>query len=218
VRAVAFDLDGTLVDSTADIASAANHCLRAAGLPARSIAEIRGCIGDGSRVLLARAAGFDPSDARLDSMLQRFLDFYTEHAVVETRLLDAALEVLDALNDLPLALCTNKPRITTDAVLQRLGVAPRFAAVVAAGDAAFHKPHAAPLERVAELLGLPASQLVLVGDGPQDVACARAAGARSIGISEALIVPLDQLRAARPDALVPLARVPRVIAGWRAGE
>jgi phosphoglycolate phosphatase-like HAD superfamily hydrolase len=54
-----------------------------------------------------------------------------------------------------------------------------------------------------------------VGDGPQDIACARAAGARSIGISEALIVPLERLRAAGPDAVVPLREVPALIGRWQ---
>jgi len=89
--------------------------------------------------------------------------------------------------------------------------------VVAAGDVPHHKPHPAPLERVGELLGVACARLVLVGDGPQDVACARAAGARSIGISEAIIVPLELLRRAGPDALVALREVPALITRWQAG-
>jgi phosphoglycolate phosphatase len=123
--------------------------------------------------------------------------------------------VLDRLRHLPRALCTNKPRVTTGAVLERLGIAGDFDAVVAQGDVPQTKPHPAPLQRIAELLGVPCSRLVLVGDGPQDIECARAAGARSIGISEALIVPLERLLEARPDQVVPLAEVPSLIERWR---
>ena len=218
VSGVVFDLDGTLIDSAADIAAAANHSLRAHGLPERSEAEIRSYIGDGSRVLLARATGLSPTSPELTAMLQGFFAYYTEHAVDRTRLMPGARETLDALSHLPLALCTNKPRATTLAVLRGLGLEKGFDAVVAAGDVPHHKPHPAPLERVGNLLGIPCERLVLVGDGPQDVACAKAAGARSIGLSEALIVPIERLRAAGPDVIVGLAEVPAVVARWqRAG-
>jgi 2-phosphoglycolate phosphatase len=217
VGGVVFDLDGTLVDSLEDIARAANYCLEGAGLPARATGEIRDFIGDGSRVLLARASGLGPSDPLLDEMLVQFFVYYTAHAVDHTCLLPGAREVLAALAHLPRALCTNKPRVTTLALLEGLGIDGDFDVVVAAGDVPQHKPHPAPLERVSELLGIPCARLVLVGDGPQDVACAKAAGARSIGISEAIIVPLERLRAAGPDAVVALADVPGLIQHWQNG-
>lgn len=215
VSGVVFDLDGTLIDSAADIAAAANYSLRTHGLSERTEAEIRDFIGDGSRVLLARASGLSLTSPELEVMLRGFFDYYTEHAVDRTRLLPGARETLDALSHLPLALCTNKPRPTTLAVLRELGLEDGFDAVVAAGDVPHHKPHPAPLERVGDLLGIPCDRLVLVGDGPQDVACAKAAGARSIGISEALIVPIERLRAAGPDVIVRLAEVPEVVARWQ---
>jgi phosphoglycolate phosphatase len=218
VGAVVFDLDGTLVDSVEDIARAANYCLEGAGLPPRATAEVKNFIGDGSRVLLARASGLELSDPLLDEMLVRFFVYYTAHAVDHTRLLPGAREVLAALAHLPRALCTNKPRVTTLALLEGLGIDGDFDVVVAAGDVPQHKPHPAPLERVSELLGIPCSRLVLVGDGPQDVACAQAAGARCIGISEAIIVPLERLRAAGPDAVVALADVPALIQHWQNGS
>lgn len=215
IAGVVFDLDGTLIDSCTDIANAANHCLVRAGLAARSEAAIRGFIGDGSRKLLERASGLAPGDPRLAQLLECFFEFYTAHAADHTRLIPGAREVLQALAHVPRALCTNKPRAATVAVLSALGIEREFDAVVAAGDVPHTKPHPAPLQRIAELLGLDCARLALVGDGPQDVACAAAAGARSIGISEALIVPLERLLAARPDIVVPLREVPRVIEGWR---
>jgi 2-phosphoglycolate phosphatase len=213
--AVVFDLDGTLIDSCTDIARAANHCLGLAGLPLCSEARICECIGDGSRLLLQRVSGLAPDAPELDGMLQEFFVYYTEHAVDHTRLLPGARQVLEQLRHLPRALCTNKPRVTTTAVLDGLGIASEFDAVVAQGDVPHTKPHPAPLLRIAELLRLPSAQLVMVGDGPQDIECARAAGARSIGISEALIVPLERLIAAEPDQLVPLAQVPALIVRWQ---
>jgi phosphoglycolate phosphatase len=218
VGGVVFDLDGTLVDSCEDIARAANYCLAGAGFPPRTTAEIKDFIGDGSRVLLARATGLAPTDPVLDEMLERFFVYYTAHAVDHTLLLPGAREVLAALAHLPRALCTNKPRVTTLALLEGLGIDGEFDVVVAAGDVPQHKPHPAPLERVSELLGVACARLVLVGDGPQDVACAKAAGARSIGISEAIIVPLERLSASGPDAIVALAEVPALIQHWQDGS
>ncbi|MEO8178283.1 MAG: HAD-IA family hydrolase [Deltaproteobacteria bacterium] len=215
IGAVVFDLDGTLIDSCTDIALAANHCLRMAGLPPCSEARICECIGDGSRVLLQRASGLAPDAPELDGMLQEFFSYYTAHAVDHTRLIPGAREVLDQLRHLPRALCTNKPRVTTAAVLEGLGITSDFDAVVAQGDVLHTKPHPAPLQRIAELLGLPCEQLVMVGDGPQDIECARAAGARSVGISEALIVPLERMLAAEPDQVVRLAEVPALIERWQ---
>lgn len=216
VGAVVFDLDGTLVDSCEDIARATNYCLERAGFPVRTRADIQGFIGDGARQLLARAAELHPTDARLDGMLERFFVYYTAHAVDHTRLLPGAAEMLAALAHLPRALCTNKPRITTLALLEGLRIDGEFDVVVAAGDVPHNKPHPAPLERVGALLGVPCPELVLVGDGPQDVACAQAAGARCIGISDGVIVPLERLREAGPDAIAPLAEVPALIARWQA--
>jgi 2-phosphoglycolate phosphatase len=215
VDGVVFDLDGTLVDSCDDIAQSANFCLDAAGFPPRTRAEVRSFIGDGSRLLLARASGLAPSDARVDAMLEHFIAYYTQHAADHTRLLPGAREALEALAHLPRALCTNKPRVTTLALLQALGIDALFDAVVGGGDVPHNKPHPAPLQRASELIAVPCRRLVLVGDGPQDVACARAAGARSIGITEAIIVPIEQLRAAGPDALVALRDVPAQIDTWR---
>lgn len=215
VGGVVFDLDGTLVDACDDIAQAANFCLNEAGFPARSSAEIRSFIGDGSRLLLARASGLAPGDARVEAMLERFVVYYTQHAADHTRLLPGALEALQALAHLPRALCTNKPRVTTLALLRALGIDTLFDAVVGGGDVPHHKPHPAPLLRASELIAVPCRRLVLVGDGPQDVACAKAAGARSIGITEAIIVPLERLREAGPDAMVALREVPAQVAAWQ---
>ena len=212
VAGVVFDLDGTLVDSCADIAAAANHCLRAAGLPERSLEEVRSFIGDGSKILLQRAGDIGPEDHRLQPMLEEFFDFYSAHAVERTRLLPGALEALASVAEgWPLALCTNKPAATTRIVLERLRLRPFFSAVVASGDAEFNKPHAAPLELVAARMQVAAGELVMVGDGPQDVGAARAVGARSIGLLDDVFGHLAALQASKPDVLARLVDVPRVV-------
>jgi 2-phosphoglycolate phosphatase len=201
VRAIAFDLDGTLVDSREDIVRATNHALVAHGRPARAADEIAGFVGDGARALLSRASGLGPGDPVLEQLLTTFLGYYTEHALDFTRLMPGAREALDALGFLPLALCTNKPRITTEAVLAGLHIAERFQVVVGGGDLPRNKPDPLPLIFIAEKLGIEPAELVMVGDGPQDIECGRAAGARTVGVLGG-IADRKQLLRARPDAVI----------------
>src|SRR5262249_23557302 len=120
-------------------------------------------------------------------------------------------EVLDALR-VPVAICTNKPRGPTEGVLAALGVRERFASVVAGGDTPELKPHPAPLRRVAAELGFPTTSLVMVGDGPQDSACGKAAGAFTIGVLGGFgTEPI--LRATRPDVVLRgMAELPGALA------
>lgn len=201
IAGIVFDLDGTLIDSRADIARAANHALATHGFPTLPLERISTYVGDGARLLLARAAGLDPSDPRLVELYATFIDFYRAHPADHTRLCRGAAELLDGRLGLPLALCTNKPRVTTECVLDALGIAGAFRVVVAGGDTEHHKPHPEPILRIAETLELPPRDLVVVGDGAQDVLAGRAAGARTVGVRGG-IQPEERLLAAEPDVLI----------------
>lgn len=210
-RPVVFDLDGTLVDSRRDIVVAANYVRKSGGLPPLPEDEVAGFVGDGARYLIQHVMGLSANDGSLDQHLATFLDFYAEHAVDHTVLMPHAASALDALGDRPLALCTNKSRRTTLAVLEGLGLDGRFQVVVAGGDTARNKPSADPLLLVARELGVSPSQLVMVGDGPQDIESARAAGAYGVGVRGG-ILPIERLLAASPDALLDdLSQLPALV-------
>ncbi len=214
IAAVVFDLDGTLIDSSADIARSTNFTLERHGLPLRSLDEIRGFIGDGARTLLARAAGLPEQAPGLDPLAQTFLAHYGQNPIVETRLFDGVRELFARLRPLPLCLCTNKPRQPTLAVLEGLGVREAFRVILCGDDLREKKPDPELLRHIAAQLELDVSALVMVGDGPQDIECARAAGARSVGVV-GNIVTLERLRAAGPDVIVPLPEVADVIERWQ---
>lgn len=216
---VVFDLDGTLVDSRADIARATNFALVAVGrtpLPDHVVASF---VGDGARTLMARAMGMSDSDSELEPALTAFLDYYSAHATDQTRPMSGALPLLATLaGHLPLALCTNKPRRTTERVLRALGMTAFFAAVSAGDDAAERKPHPAPLLGLCTRLGIAPAATVMVGDGPQDVECGRRAGARTIGVV-GNIVPRAVLAERSPDELLDgIRELGPLLYRWRATQ
>lgn len=212
IRAVIFDLDGTLIDSRADIARSANRALASAGFAELPIDTISQFVGDGARALLERAAGVAPDDPRLSQLLSAFLDEYAAHPVVTTTVFPGAREALEALSALPLALCTNKPRVTTELVLRALDLDRHFRAVVAGDDLPRKKPDPLPIAHLSQRLGVPATNLLVVGDGAQDIEAGRAAGARTVGVRHG-IQPLERLLAARPErVLESLAELPAFVA------
>lgn len=213
-RVLVFDLDGTLVDSGADIAQATNVALERHGFPTLQPSQILRYVGDGARLLLARAARLEPEDARLEPLLASFLEHYSAHAVDQTSVLPGAFEALDALSDFTLAICTNKPRKTSEIVIEKLALASRFSGLIAGGDLPRHKPDPAPLLELARHFNCGAEELVMVGDGPQDVECGRRAGARTVGVLGGIADPA-RLRAAAPDALIAsLYELPALVRGW----
>ena len=182
-RAVAFDLDGTLIDSRADIAAACNHALAWSGREPIAVDVIGTFVGDGARALLARASGVDAASNELDGLLAEFIGFYAAHPIASSRWMPGALEVLAALEarDVRLAVVTNKARAVTEPILRALGVASRFAAVYAGGDGPL-KPSAEPMTRIMRELGSSSADTWLVGDGVQDVGAALAVGCTSVAV------------------------------------
>ena len=217
VGGIVFDLDGTLVDSRRDIAEAANHALEKAGLERLPHDELESYVGDGAPLLMARAARIDVKDAKTEAMVAYFLDYYAEHAIDHTAVMPGALEALEALGGYPLGVCTNKPRRTSVAVLRGLGLEARFKGVVAGDDLPQRKPDPAMVHEAARKLGVPVAEVVMVGDGPQDVLAGRAAGAFTVGVRGG-IQAFERLAASEPDLMIDtLAELPAAINRLRNG-
>jgi len=214
VAAVVFDLDGTLVDSRADIIACCQYTLRAHGLPPVPEPRIVGAVGDGARRLLERVTGVHPEDPRFAALLATYLTQYATHGYSRSTLMPGATAALAGLSPIPLAIATHKPRATTIPLLEHLHIRDRFAMVVAGEDVERHKPAADPLLLIAAELSVEPSRLVMVGDGPQDVLAGRAAGARTVGVP-GCFVARQELAAAGPEVLLDdLAALPALIAAW----
>jgi len=183
-RSVVFDLDGTLVDSTVDIAGALNLALVPLGGRPLLPAEVAPMLGDGVAALVSRAAGLSGVDATdgadgvdLAAVAQHYLAEYRSRPVVDSTLFAGVQDALAALHaaDVPMAVCTNKPEAIARQVLDGLSVAQHFPVVVGGDRIERSKPYPDHLWLALSELGADPTTSVLVGDSPVDEQCARAA-------------------------------------------
>jgi phosphoglycolate phosphatase len=201
-RLVVFDLDGTLVDSSRDLATAVNVTLSrvAPGTPPLSLEQVRAFVGDGAGVLMARTLARAGSTLRAEDVLPVFLDAYAGCLLYTTALYPGVRDALEGLQPRRLAVLSNKPGTMSRAILAGLGVADRFFRIYGGGDLATRKPDPGGLERLLEEAGLPREDAVLVGDSAVDVLTGRAAGVRTVGVSYGF--DPEGVRRAGPDHLV----------------
>ncbi len=181
---LAFDLDGTLIDSSGDIAWSANRTLSDCGYEPQSPDSVRGKIGSGVVVLLERLMP-EESPERITEAKDLFLKYYAGHLVVDTYLYPGVMETLAHFRDLgkSMAIVTNKPRAFADRILGELGLGPFFG-VVAGGDTfPNRKPHPEPLEEVMRACGVEPARTVFVGDSLIDAETGLRAGVFTVGVS-----------------------------------
>ncbi|MFC4253038.1 phosphoglycolate phosphatase [Sinimarinibacterium flocculans] len=189
--AVVFDLDGTLVDSVADLRLCLNRALAELRLPPLGRAQVTAMVGDGVRTLMQRALEAlgvptqgDFGAAVIDRLLGRFMPLYAAAPSVHTRAYDGVPETLRQLvaDGWSLAVCTNKPLAPSLTILHALGLDIFFDTVVGGDSTPARKPDPRPLRAALATLGIDAANAVMVGDGPHDAQAAGAAGTAFIGV------------------------------------
>lgn len=171
-----FDLDGTLVDSVADLAAALNLLRDELALPPLGLAEVRGYVGDGATALVTRAL---PRGAFTPARLERFLDHYGRHLLDNTRPYPGILDFLAAKHQRPLAVVTNKPLALSRQLLRGLDLDPYFPVVVGGDSCPEKKPSPLPVQLALAGLGAGVEDAVLIGDHHTDLRAGRAAGVRT---------------------------------------
>lgn len=178
---IAFDLDGTLVDSAPDLVGTLNRLLVEEGLPMVAPASASTLIGSGARALLVHgfeAAGADVERARSDALFERFLADYTAHIADGSRPFEGVAETLDRLKarGARLVVATNKRSDLSELLLRKLDLIDRFEAVVGPDRVSARKPSGSHLKEAVIKAGGDPEQAIMVGDAAPDAEAARDAG------------------------------------------
>jgi 2-phosphoglycolate phosphatase len=182
LRAVLFDLDGTLADTAPDLAAAANKMRVARGLAPLPVATLRPLASAGARGLLGAAFDIAPNDAGYEAMRIEFISNYETDICAESRLFDGIQPLLADLTErqIPWGIVTNKATRLTEPLVALLGMAKDAACVVCGDTTAYSKPHPAPLLHAAQAIGVEPAAIVYVGDALRDIPAGHAAGMLTI--------------------------------------
>ncbi len=200
VRALIFDLDGTLIDSKLDLAISVNATLRHMGREALADETIFGYVGNGAQVLVQRALGEGVTPEEIEKGHAFFLAYYRAHMLDNTVAYPGVREGLELLKGRDLAVLTNKPVRFSEAILAGLGLAGYFRYVYGGNSFATKKPDPEGVNTLLRNFGARPREAMMVGDSDVDVRTARNSGAWAAGMSYGL--GLEGMRAHPPDLML----------------
>lgn len=186
VSLVVFDLDGTLVDSKADIAQATNATRARMGLAPLSVEMVGTLVGNGAPVLVRKALGPSFSDSDVERALEFFLTYYHEHLLDHTYLYPGVLDGLARLRQsgrVSMAVLTNKPIHSTVAIVEGLGLGDYFFRLYGGNSFAQKKPDPVGILALLAESGVGRHQAWMVGDSYVDIRTARNAAVKACGVS-----------------------------------
>ncbi|HET9995285.1 MAG TPA: HAD-IA family hydrolase [Candidatus Acidoferrum sp.] len=183
VRALIFDLDGTLIDSKRDLILSVNAMLRELGREELHEDTISGYIGHGAPQLVGQALGNGASEEERDRALKYFLSYYEDHKMDSTCAYPGVPEALDQLADYPMAILTNKPVRISVRILEALGLAKYFRAVYGGNSFATKKPDPLGANTILRELAAAPVEAILIGDSEVDMQTARNAGTLAAAVN-----------------------------------
>lgn len=178
IKAVLFDLDGTLADTALDLGYTLNTQLALHGLPPLSAEAIRPQASHGTQGLLKLGFGIGPKDSHFAKLREEYLEIYADNLSRHTRLFPGMAELLAELEarDIAWGVVTNKPARFTLPLMAALQLDTRAACIVSGDTCHFPKPHPGPLLTAAEITGVAPQDCLYLGDAERDVEAAIAAG------------------------------------------
>ena len=188
IKAVVFDLDGTLVDTAPDLMAATNHVLSLLRRRPITMAEVRSFVGRGARILIERgvaATGDAIDEASLSYYHAEFLRHYEGHTADRSEIFPGVVALLTRLADsgIKAGVCTNKPEGLSRQLLDALDLSRLVGAIIGPDTIGIGKPDAAPYLETVKRLGVPAKNSILVGDSETDILTARAANVPVIAVT-----------------------------------
>lgn len=200
IELLIFDLDGTLIDTSLDLAHAVNFALQALGKAPLPLAKVLGMVGDGARTLLTRALG-QPNEEELLFALQKFREHYAAHLADHSQPYPGITDALAFFHQTKKAVLTNKPHEFTLALLERLRLTPAFDMIQGAQAHVPLKPDPASLLNILAQLQIPAARALMIGDGENDILAGKAAGAKTCAATYGFR-PAEKLLALAPDCVI----------------
>ncbi|KMN38223.1 MULTISPECIES: HAD family hydrolase [Chromobacterium] len=182
IKAVLFDLDGTLADTARDLGAALNRLLAEEGLPPQPYAAVRPIASHGARGLVSLGFGIDREHPRFEEYRLRFLDHYEHSFADETVLFDGVNGLIQGLMDKGLlwGIITNKPMRFTDRLVPSLPFISCPAVTVSGDTVGVPKPDPRPMRFAAERIGIAPEHCLYVGDAERDIAAGRSVGMKTV--------------------------------------
>lgn len=204
MKAVLFDLDGTLVDTAPDMAAALNHVVIEEGMNPLPLDVIRPHVSRGGLALTLLAFEQQREPPEIELLRLRFLEYYQHHIAVHSRLFDGFDRVLTTLEDnaIPWGIVTNKPGWLTDPLLQALRLDTRSSVTISGDTLAHKKPHPLPLVTAAKAIDTDCENCLYIGDDPRDVEAGNAANMTTIIARYGYITDASDLTSWQADDII----------------
>lgn len=193
LRAVLFDMDGTLLDTAPDFIAVAQAMRLARGLDRIPDQQVRDVVSGGARAMVLSAFDVDPLSDEFEALRLEFLARYQDHCAVESRLYDGMTELLVEIekSNLIWGVVTNKPLRFAEPIMYQLGLSSRSAVLVCPDHVSKSKPDPEPMLLACNQLDLDPSRVLFVGDDLRDIESGRAAGSRTAAVRYGYIHPDD---------------------------
>lgn len=204
LRAVLFDMDGTLLDSAPDFIAISQAMRVDRGLPAIADKLIRDQVSGGARAMVAANFAMDPEAEGFEALRLEFLERYQSHCAVLTRPFGGINELLDEIEQAKLlwGVATNKPVRYAEPIMQQLGLAQRSAVLVCPDHVSRSKPDPEMLLLACSQIGIQPGEALFVGDDERDIEAGRAAGCKTAAVTYGYIHPQDNPRNWGADVVV----------------
>jgi phosphoglycolate phosphatase len=202
--AVLFDLDGTLVDTSADFVAVLNNMRNKDGLSPLPEADIRNTVSDGARALITLAYALNEGDKHFEEKRQQLLNEYEAELGLQAKLFQGFDDLLKQLesNNIAWGIVTNKPSRFTNPLLERLNIKPSNGVAICPDHVTHTKPHAEPLLLAASKLILTAEQCIYAGDHLRDIEAGKNANMKTIACAYGYIKPVENIHDWQADFIV----------------
>ncbi|HEX5844506.1 MAG TPA: N-acetylmuramic acid 6-phosphate phosphatase MupP [Pseudomonas sp.] len=204
LRAVLFDMDGTLLDSAPDFIAICQAMRAERDLAPIADKLIRDQVSGGARAMVAATFAMDPEAEGFEALRLEFLERYQEHCAILTRPFDGIAELLTSIEQAKLiwGVATNKPVRYAEPIMQQLGLAERSAVLVCPDHVSRSKPDPEMLLLACAKMGVEPGETLFIGDDERDIEAGRAAGCKTAAVSYGYIHPQDNPRNWGADAVV----------------